>query len=129
MQVRSVASNRSTTSIILSGAWIRRAAGAVFSTPNDNRSARSSSAYTSRVLVHGFDSTSTAAGFNSSAVCFARSCEQLASREQRFARFHAGRRVATEPLGDAQPYGTALFRRARCQACGPARVVRANFGV
>jgi hypothetical protein len=47
------------------------------------------SAYTSRVLVHGFDSKSKAAGFNSSAVCFA--------------RFVAGRRVAAEPLGGAQP--------------------------
>jgi hypothetical protein len=47
------------------------------------------SAYTSRVLVHGFDSKSNAAGFKSSAVCFA--------------RFHAGRRVAVEPLGGAQP--------------------------
>ena len=47
------------------------------------------SAYTSRVLVHGFESKSKAAGFDSSAVCFA--------------RFVAGRRVAIEPLGDAQP--------------------------
>jgi hypothetical protein len=45
--------------------------------------------HTSRVLVHGFDSKSNAAGFKSSAVCFA--------------RFHAGRRVAVEPLGGAQP--------------------------
>jgi hypothetical protein len=44
---------------------------------------------TSRVLVHGLESKSSAAGFDSSAVCFA--------------RFVAGRRVATEPLGDAQP--------------------------
>jgi hypothetical protein len=44
---------------------------------------------TSRVLVHGSESKSEAAGFDSLAVCFA--------------RVRAGRRVATEPLGDAQP--------------------------
>ena len=59
------------------------------------RSAEILSAYTSRVLVHGLESKSRAAGFDSSAVCFA--------------RFRAGRRVATEPLGDAQPFGTAPF--------------------
>src|SRR5262245_27771452 len=38
-----------------------------------------SSVYTSRVLVHGFDSKSNAAGFKSSAVCRARNREQLAT--------------------------------------------------
>jgi hypothetical protein len=56
---------------------------------NTAKQPRLSSAYTSRVLVHGLDSKSSAAGFNSLAVCFA--------------RFVAGRRVAKEPLGDAQP--------------------------
>jgi hypothetical protein len=65
---------------------------------NDQSQRDHLSAYTSRVLVHGFDSKSNAAGFKSSAVCCAR---VVASNE--FARFTAGRRVAIEPLGDAQP--------------------------
>ena len=40
--------------------------------PETNRSAKLSSAYTSRVLVHGLESKSSAAGFDSLAVCFAR---------------------------------------------------------
>jgi hypothetical protein len=57
--------------------------------PPRQRSAGFRPPSTSRVLVHGLDSKSRAVGFESLAVCFA--------------RFVAGRRVATEPLGDAQP--------------------------
>lgn len=64
--------------------------------------------FTSRVLVHGLDSKSRAAGCESLAVCIVRLLRQL------------GRRVAIEPLGDAQLFSTANF-----STCGRAAKARA----